>query len=232
MGRFLKFIDKELVKVRTIGGECLVIRLVEWQRLFGRGCLQKKNNKSRNYSKSNMFIPSKKNKYYLAGPMSNIPQFNYPRFFELARILREEGFTIVSPAELDSPETVKAAMASPDGSLGSGVVNGETWGDFLARDVKLVADDVDGVFVMEGWESSKGAKLELFVAHLAKKPIFTIKEVNGGLEVNILTETTLFHAITNDTFKYAQYAGVTGQAKPYQPYAGQLTPYGDQYVGG
>ena len=52
-----------------------------------------------------MFIPSKVNKkYYLAGPMTNIPQFNYPRFFELAKVLRAEGYTIISPAELDSPE--------------------------------------------------------------------------------------------------------------------------------
>jgi hypothetical protein len=173
-----------------------------------------------------MFIPSKnKKKYYLAGPMSNIPQFNYPRFFELARILREEGFTIVSPAELDSPETVKAAMASPDGNLGSGVVNGETWGEFLARDVKLVADDVDGVFVMEGWEKSRGARLELFVAHLAKKPIFTIKEVTGGLEVNTLQDVTLFHAITNDTFKYQNFFSKSALLEAAKPYPGQAIPY-------
>lgn len=169
-----------------------------------------------------MFIPSKKNKYYLAGPMSNIPQFNYPRFFELAKVLREEGFQIVSPAELDSPATVKAAMASPDGKLGSGVVNGETWGDFLARDVKLVADDVDGVFVMDGWETSKGARLELFVAHLAGKPIFTIKEVSGGLEVNKLSTQTLFHALTENSFQYNYMYMGSGQ---YAKQQAMLDPY-------
>lgn len=41
---------------------------------------------------------------YLAGPMSNIPQFNFPAFDDAAADLRARGWDIVSPAELDRPE--------------------------------------------------------------------------------------------------------------------------------
>ena len=41
--------------------------------------------------------------YYLGGPMSNIPQFNFPRFHEVADTLRASGYNIVSPAELRRP---------------------------------------------------------------------------------------------------------------------------------
>lgn len=110
-------------------------------------------------------------KYYIAGPMTGIPSFNIPAFDAAAEALRNQGYEIVSPAELDNPETRKASMESPDGAPGSGGANGETWGDFLARDVKLVADQVDGIVVLPGWNNSKGARLETFVSFLCNKPV-------------------------------------------------------------
>jgi hypothetical protein len=89
----------------------------------------------------------------------------------MTEALRKDGIAVMSPAEMDDPETRKMAMESPDGAPGSGSANNETWGDFLARDVKLVADNVRGVLVMDGWERSRGARLETFVAYLTGKPI-------------------------------------------------------------
>lgn len=112
-------------------------------------------------------------KIYLAGPMTGIPQFNFPAFDAAAADLRERGYTVVSPAELDRPETRAAALASPDGAMGSGTHDGETWGDFLARDVKLIADDgVEAIVCLDGWQRSKGARLETFVGRLAGLPIY------------------------------------------------------------
>lgn len=112
---------------------------------------------------------------YVAGPMTGIPQFNFPAFDDAAEALRGDGYEVVSPAEMDDPETRRAAMASPDGSPGSGSSNGETWGDFLARDVKLIVDGgIQAVVVIDGWERSKGARLETYVAFLAGLPILRI----------------------------------------------------------
>lgn len=112
-------------------------------------------------------------KLYLAGPMTGIPQFNFPAFHAAAIALRAKGFDIVSPAELDS-ESVKAeAMKSPDGKAGeAGAVGGETWGDMLARDVKIIADTVDGVIFLPYWYKSRGARLEAFVGLLTGKSFF------------------------------------------------------------
>lgn len=117
---------------------------------------------------------SPENTVYIAGPMTGIPQFNFPAFDAAADVLRQRGYTVVSPAECDDPETRAQALASPDGAPGSGSANGETWGDFLARDVKLISDHVDGIVVLPGWRGSRGACLEVFVAHLCDKPVETM----------------------------------------------------------
>jgi hypothetical protein len=117
-------------------------------------------------------------KYYLAGPMTNRPQFNYPLFFSVAGRLRGWGLDIHSPAELDSPEIVEMALASETGSsddYGNMQDNGkikDTWGDFLSRDVKLIADSLNGIILLPEWETSKGARLEAFVSLICEYPAY------------------------------------------------------------
>ena len=110
-------------------------------------------------------------KVYMAGPMTGIPFFNYPHFRSVAEMLREEGFKVISPIEMDSAAAVAAALASPNGTMEefNAAFEGETpntWGDFLSRDVKLIADDgIEAIVVLHGWEKSRGARLETFVAN-------------------------------------------------------------------
>lgn len=108
-------------------------------------------------------------KFYLAGPMSNVPQFNIPAFDQAASQLRSQGLTIVSPAELDLPEVRAACLESPDGAPTLKTSNGETWADFLARDVRVIADQVDGIVLLDNWYRSRGARLEAFVGLLSGK---------------------------------------------------------------
>jgi hypothetical protein len=114
-------------------------------------------------------------KLYLAGPMSGLPQFNFPAFYAATEMLRAQGYDIVSPAELDDAEDSGAAMKSPDGDPNNrDAVGGKTWGDFLARDVKLLADaGITGIIFLDGWQKSKGAKLEAFVGVLGKLKFYT-----------------------------------------------------------
>lgn len=105
-------------------------------------------------------------RFYLCGPMSGIPGFNIPLFDEAAEKLRKTGLTIVSPAELDDPAVRADCLASPMGDHNA--MHG-TWADFLARDVKVIADGVEGLVLLPGWEQSRGARLEVFVALLCNK---------------------------------------------------------------
>jgi hypothetical protein len=137
-------------------------------------------------------------KVYLAGPMTGIPQFNFPAFDAAAADLRERGFEVVSPAELDDPETRAAAFASPDGAPGSGTASDETWGDFLARDVKLIADTgIEAIVVLPDWDKSRGAKLETFVGNaLCGLPVYAYGVVLKRVTMWELEDTwgvTAFH---------------------------------------
>lgn len=108
-------------------------------------------------------------KHYLSGPMSGLPQFNFPEFYAAAADLRSRGYDIVSPAELDDEQTKADAMASANGDP---VTANRTWGDFLARDVKIVSDQCQGMIFLPGWWNSRGAKLEAYVGLLTKGFVF------------------------------------------------------------
>jgi hypothetical protein len=125
-------------------------------------------------------------KVYLAGPMSNLPQFNFPAFYAATAALRAAGYDVVSPAELDDEEDAGAAMSSKDGSPESAK---RTWGDFLARDVKLLADTgITGIIFLPDWQKSKGAKLEAFVGVLMGFTFATVELVHDEV---IVTERAL-----------------------------------------
>lgn len=127
-----------------------------------------------------LMTPQEGKSYYLAGPMTGYPQFNIPLFECVTAELRAAGYTIVSPVELDSTIVREVALASADGALENNQIAGETWGEILARDVRLVADKVDGVIVLPRWNYSRGARLEVFVALLCSKPIYSCED---GLEL-------------------------------------------------
>lgn len=103
--------------------------------------------------------------FYISGPMSGIPQFNFAAFAEAARVLREQGYTIVSPHEMDTPEMQAAAWKSATGSMDD-LPPGESWGTMLGRDVQIIADVCDGIVLLPGWEKSRGARLEVVVGLL------------------------------------------------------------------
>lgn len=135
--------------------------------------------------------------YYLAGPMSGIPQFNFPAFEAATKALREAGATVISPHENDPPDVQAAAWASPDGRFTDGMLSGESWGDMLARDVKLVADHATAVIVLPGWSRSRGARLEAFVALLCDKPVYQYTE--GQWPLMLLHRQAVLHAIYTHT---------------------------------
>jgi hypothetical protein len=110
---------------------------------------------------------------YIAGPMTGLPQFNIPAFERQTRRLRAAGYTVVSPVELDSDLIRSEALASKTGAMPvGGKIGGETWGEILARDVRVIADTIDAICVLPNWQQSRGARLEVFVGMLCGKSIY------------------------------------------------------------
>lgn len=105
--------------------------------------------------------------FYLAGPMTGYPQFNFPAFDAAAYELRRRGKVILSPAEMDDEDDREKALASLDGAHGA---TNHDWADYLVRDLMIVVG-VDGVVTIPGWEDSSGAQLETFVALMLGKPV-------------------------------------------------------------
>ena len=81
---------------------------------------------------------------YVAGPMSGLPEFNYPEFHAAAATLRNLGYEVENPAENDRPVT-------------------DPWTSFL-RDAITRMLTCDAVVTLAGWEESRGARLEVFIA--------------------------------------------------------------------
>lgn len=102
-------------------------------------------------------------KAYLSGPMTGYAKFNFPMFEEATRYLRNQGWEIVSPAEMD----IEAGL-DPDSSLPFTV---KQYRDALARDLRAVMD-CDSLILLMGWERSSGAQAELALAKQLGHEIF------------------------------------------------------------
>jgi hypothetical protein len=81
---------------------------------------------------------------YISGPMTGIPEFNYPAFNAAAAQLRERGYTVINPAELDHKSDA-------------------SWEDYLRVDIAAMLP-CDNIYMLKDWERSRGAKLEHTIA--------------------------------------------------------------------
>lgn len=90
---------------------------------------------------------------YVAGPMSGYKDLNFPSFNKAADEFRLNGWTVLNPAD-------------------HGVIEGATWEDYLRFDItKLI--QCDTIYLLEGWQDSKGAQLEYLIAErLGMKVIY------------------------------------------------------------
>lgn len=85
---------------------------------------------------------------YIAGPMSGHPDYNRPAFHAAADDLRARGYWVANPAE--NPPC-------------------DDWLGYMRLSVEQVAR-CDGLAVLDGWQLSRGAALEVHVAHALNLP--------------------------------------------------------------
>lgn len=83
-------------------------------------------------------------KLYLAGPMSNLPEWNFPAFHAAAAKLRADGHEVINPAELNPDTTME-------------------WHQCMRVDIAALVT-CEGIALLPGWRNSKGATLEEHIA--------------------------------------------------------------------
>lgn len=98
-------------------------------------------------------------KIYLAGPMSGIPQFNFPSFFAAADKLRADGHEVFSPAENDISRHGSGWWETSDGSH-KNLPPGINYRDCLRDDLNWILDNAEAIAHLPGWEFSKGVNAE------------------------------------------------------------------------
>ena len=123
---------------------------------------------------------------YIAGPMSNLPQFNYPAFAEAEELISECGVIVLNPTKLvNTADEYDEIMSSVDGSYE--LSSGKTWSDFIIPSVKVIIDRVGSLVFLKGWQTSRGARLEAVTAMLCGKPCYTYPHLVELTAVDIAT---------------------------------------------
>lgn len=91
-----------------------------------------------------MSNPITKPRIYLCGPMTGLPEFNYPAFNAEAARLRALGYEVENPAENQHPQ-------------------GQDWAGYMRKAIAQMMT-CQAIALLPGWASSKGAKLEEHIA--------------------------------------------------------------------
>lgn len=81
---------------------------------------------------------------YIAGPMTGLPEYNHPAFHAAEAVLTSLGYTVLNPARTDLPADT-------------------SWEDWMRAGLRQVLE-ADGIALLPGWERSRGANMERFVA--------------------------------------------------------------------
>lgn len=102
-------------------------------------------------------------RYYIAGPMRGIAYCNFPAFDAEALRLRTLGVWVVNPAELDRDAGFDPAMLPADTDWHDYTAMGFDLRAAVKRDLAAIME-CDGVYMLPGWELSRGARAEAAVA--------------------------------------------------------------------
>lgn len=81
---------------------------------------------------------------YVAGPMTSLPELNFPAFHRAAAELRARGAVVFNPAELNFGPLTE-------------------WTECMRACLRGLSH-CDAIVMLPGWEASRGAKLEHHVA--------------------------------------------------------------------
>ena len=90
--------------------------------------------------------------------MTGLPDLNFPEFHAHAQLLRGMGLDVVNPAEIN-----------PD--------QGTPWVECLRADIAALVT-CDAIYLLDGWQQSKGATLEHHIAmRLGMKALYQFQQI-------------------------------------------------------
>lgn len=93
---------------------------------------------------------------YIAGPINGYPNHN-KKAFELAeQALIDLGYEPINPHKIN-------VLPNPHVCRGAPAMNGHSYGCYMIPDLRMLLT-CDGYTLLDGWEHSKGAKVEEQVA--------------------------------------------------------------------
>ncbi|MDR0249985.1 MAG: DUF4406 domain-containing protein [Burkholderiales bacterium] len=97
------------------------------------------------------------NRIYISGPMTGFYDLNVGAFRAEAARLRALGYDVINPAEINQDPNI-------------------SWRDALRNDLKALLI-CDTIAMLEGWQNSDGAHLEMHVAHRVGIAIVIAKDI-------------------------------------------------------
>jgi hypothetical protein len=90
---------------------------------------------------------------YISGPMSGYPDWNFPAFHEAEENLRSLGYRVLNPARNFGGRTDLPREK------------------YMREDITMLLE-ADTVFALPGWGASRGAQLEIAIAHALGIPVY------------------------------------------------------------
>ena len=88
-------------------------------------------------------------KVYLSGPISGL-RLSHANFKEAAKFLHDDGYTVLNPMDIKLPSSKIDLERS-------------TWNYYMREGLKMLLC-ADCIYMLAGWEGSKGARIEFNLA--------------------------------------------------------------------
>jgi hypothetical protein len=99
---------------------------------------------------------------YIAGKMREVPLYNFPAFDAAQACLELQGWTVISPAQMDRERGFDPSTeATP-----------EFLEEAMERDVLAIIHLANALALLPGWESSTGANGEMWLARWKRIPVY------------------------------------------------------------
>ena len=111
-------------------------------------------------------------RYYLAGPMRGIKDFNFPSFMSATMTLTSAGHSVFNPAQRDMEKYGIGICNSPTGDFKDIAHLGFSLREALSADTKYICEEAEAIVLLPGWEKSKGACAEKALAEALGLEIF------------------------------------------------------------